>query len=106
MKAMKKEKLFTRNFTLLILGQVSSLTGNYTSSLPCRCMCWSRPARPPSFAGMLSAAAAGPPFCSRLRQDPCRQGQPQTHHGGVGRPVRLIGTGGGAGCCRWGGSFG
>src|SRR5699024_1301852 len=28
MKAMKKEKLFTRNFTLLILGQVSSLTGN------------------------------------------------------------------------------
>ena len=25
-----KEKLFTRNFTLLILGQVSSLIGNYS----------------------------------------------------------------------------
>ena len=25
-----KEKLFTRNFTFLILGQVSSLMGNYT----------------------------------------------------------------------------
>ena len=28
-KAMKK-KLFTRNFTLLLLGQASSLVGNYT----------------------------------------------------------------------------
>ena len=27
---MKKQKLFTRNFTFLILGQVSSLIGNYT----------------------------------------------------------------------------
>ena len=25
-----KDKLFTRNFTFLILGQVSSLIGNYT----------------------------------------------------------------------------
>lgn len=53
MKAMKKEKLFTRNFTLLILGQVSSLTGNYTLKFALsNVMCWSRPAHGLLFAGV------------------------------------------------------
>lgn len=42
-----KDKLFTRNFTFLILGQVSSLIGNYTLKFAYPCMCWSRPGQRP-----------------------------------------------------------
>ncbi len=56
MKAMKKEKLFTRNFTLLILGQVSSLTGNYTLKFALSMYVLEQTGSASSFAWMLSAA--------------------------------------------------
>ena len=56
MKAMKKEKLFTRNFTLLILGQVSSLTGNYTLKFALSMYVLEQTDSAAVFAGMLSAA--------------------------------------------------
>lgn len=56
MKAMKKEKLFTRNFTLLILGQVSSLTGNYTLKFALSVYVLEQTGSASIFAGMLSAA--------------------------------------------------
>ncbi len=56
MKAMKKEKLFTRNFTLLILGQVSSLTGNYTLKFALSMYVLEQTGSAAVFAGMLSAA--------------------------------------------------
>lgn len=56
MKAMKKEKLFTRNFTLLILGQVSSLTGNYTIKFALSMYVLEQTGSASIFAGMLSAA--------------------------------------------------
>ena len=56
MKAMKKEKLFTRNFTLLILGQVSSLTGNYTLKFALSMYVLDQTGSASIFAGMLSAA--------------------------------------------------
>lgn len=56
MKAMKKEKLFTRNFTLLILGQVSSLTGNYTLKFGLSMYVLEQTGSASIFAGMLSAA--------------------------------------------------
>ncbi len=55
MKAMKKEKLFTRNFTLLILGQVSSLTGNYTLKFALSMYVLEQTGSASIFAGMLSA---------------------------------------------------
>ena len=56
MKAMKKEKLFTRNFTLLILGQVSSLTGNYTLKFALSMYVLEQTGSAAVFAGMLAAA--------------------------------------------------
>ncbi len=56
MKAMKKEKLFTRNFTLLILGQVSSLTGNYTLKFALSMYVLEQTGSASIFAGMLAAA--------------------------------------------------
>lgn len=56
MKAMKKEKLFTRNFTLLILGQVSSLIGNYTLKFALSMYVLEQTGSASIFAGMLSAA--------------------------------------------------
>ena len=56
MKAMKKEKLFTRNFTLLILGQVSSLTGNYTLKFALSMYVLEQTGSASIFARMLSAA--------------------------------------------------
>ena len=56
MKAMKKEKLFTRNFTLLILGQVSSLTGNYILKFALSMYVLEQTGSASIFAGMLSAA--------------------------------------------------
>ena len=56
MKAMKKEKLFTRNFTLLILGQVSSLTGNYTLKFALSMYVLEQTGSASIFAGLLSAA--------------------------------------------------
>ena len=56
MKAMKKEKLFTRNFALLILGQVSSLTGNYTLKFALSMYVLEQTGSASIFAGMLSAA--------------------------------------------------
>lgn len=56
MKEMQKEKLFTRNFTLLILGQVSSLTGNYTLKFALSMYVLEQTGSASIFAGMLSAA--------------------------------------------------
>lgn len=55
MKAMKKEKLFTHNFTLLILGQVSSLTGNYTLKFALSMYVLEQTGSASIFAGLLSA---------------------------------------------------
>ena len=64
MKAMKKEKLFTRNFTLLILGQVSSLTGNYTLKFALSMYVLEQTGSASIFAGMLSAALLPPVLLS------------------------------------------
>ena len=56
MKEMQKERLFTRNFTLLILGQVSSLTGNYTLKFALSMYVLEQTGSASIFAGMLSAA--------------------------------------------------
>ena len=51
-----RQKLFTRNFTLLILGQVSSLTGNYTLKFALSMYVLEQTGSASIFAGMLSAA--------------------------------------------------
>lgn len=56
MKEMQKERLFTRNFTLLILGQVSSLTGNYTLKFALSMYVLEQTGSAAVFAGMLAAA--------------------------------------------------
>ena len=105
MKAMKKEKLFTRNFTLLILGQVSSLTGNYTLKFALSMYVLEQTGSASIFAGMLSAALL-PPFCSRPSAESLQTGP--TANTSWWRWTRFLdwwcwrrGS-----CCRWGGSFG
>lgn len=56
MKEMQKERLFTRNFTLLILGQISSLTGNYTLKFALSMYVLEQTGSAAIFAGMLAAA--------------------------------------------------
>ncbi len=51
-----KEKLFTRNFTLLVLGQVSSLFGNYILRLALSMYVLEVTGSAAVFAGLLSAA--------------------------------------------------
>lgn len=51
-----KEKLFTRNFTLLVLGQVSSLFGNYILRLALSMYVLDLTGSAAVFAGILSAA--------------------------------------------------
>ena len=106
MKAMKKEKLFTRNFTLLILG---------TGELPHRQLhpqvcpvdvCAGADRFGLHLCGDAVGGAAAHRSALALRRNPCRQGQPQTHHGGAGCPVRLIGTGGGVAAAAGEGALG
>lgn len=52
-----KEKLFTKNFTLLVLGQVSSLFGNYILRLALSMYVLELTGSAAVFAGILSAAA-------------------------------------------------
>ena len=51
-----KEKLFNRNFTLLILGQVSSLTGNLTLKFALSMYVLERTGSASLFAGLLAAS--------------------------------------------------
>lgn len=51
-----KEKLFNRNFTLLILGQVSSLIGNYTLRFALSMHVLEQTGSASVFAGLLSLA--------------------------------------------------
>ena len=51
-----KEKLFTKNFTLLVLGQVSSLFGNYILRLALSMYVLDLTGSAAVFAGLLSAA--------------------------------------------------
>ena len=51
-----KEKLFNRNFTLLILGQVSSLTGNLTLKFALSMYILERTGSASLFAGLLAAS--------------------------------------------------
>ncbi len=51
-----KQGLFTRNFTLLLLGQVSSLVGNYTLKFALSMYILERTGSAAVFAGILSAA--------------------------------------------------
>ena len=51
-----KEKLFTKNFTLLVLGQVSSLFGNYIMRLALSMYVLELTGSAAVFAGLLSAA--------------------------------------------------
>ena len=49
-----RQKLFTRNFTLLILGQASSLTGNYTLRFALSMYVLEQTGSASVFAGLLS----------------------------------------------------
>ena len=51
-----KEKLFNRNFTLLILGQVSSLTGNLTLKFALSMYILEQTGSASLFAGLLAAS--------------------------------------------------
>lgn len=51
-----KQKLFTRNFTFLILGQVSSLTGNYTLKFALSMYVLEQTGSASVFAGLLALA--------------------------------------------------
>ena len=51
-----KEKLFTRNFTFLILGQVSSLMGNYTLKFALSMYVLEQTGSASVFAGLLALA--------------------------------------------------
>ena len=51
-----KEKLFNRNFTLLILGQVSSLTGNLTLKFALSMYVLEQTGSASLFAGLLAAS--------------------------------------------------
>ena len=51
-----KKKLFTRNFTFLILGQISSLLGNYTLKFALSMYVLEKTGSASVFAGLLAAA--------------------------------------------------
>ena len=52
----KTEKLFTKNFTFLMLGQIISLIGNYTLKFALSMYVLEQTGSASIFAGMLSAA--------------------------------------------------
>ncbi len=60
------QKLFTRNFTLLILGQTTSLFGNFILKLALSMYILEATGSAAIFAGILSAAAIPPIFLSPL----------------------------------------
>ena len=51
-----KQKLFTRNFTFLILGQISSLVGNYTLRFALSMYVLEQTGSASIFAGLLALA--------------------------------------------------
>lgn len=53
---MKAERLFTRNFTFLILGQISSLLGNYTLKFALSMYILEQTGSASVFAAMLAVA--------------------------------------------------
>ena len=59
-----KKKLFTRNFTFLILGQISSLLGNYTLKFALSMYVLEKTGSASVFAGLLAAAMLPPIFLS------------------------------------------
>ena len=61
-----KQRLFTRNFTLLILGQVSSLVGNYTLKFALSMYVLEQTGSAAVFAGLLAAALLPTIFLSPL----------------------------------------
>ena len=63
-KTKARSTLFTRNFTLLVLGQVSSLLGNYTLKFALSMYVLERTGSASVFAGLLAAAMA-PTICCR-----------------------------------------
>ena len=56
MKPRNQEKLFTRNFTFLILGQITSLFGNYTLKFALSMYVLEKTGSAAAFAGLLAAA--------------------------------------------------
>ena len=53
---MVPQKLFTRNFTLLLLGQISSLLGNYTLKFALSMYVLDKTGSASIFASLLAAA--------------------------------------------------
>lgn len=106
MKAMKKEKLFTRNFTLLILGQVSSLTGNYTLKFALSMYVLEQTGSASIFAGMLSAALLPTVLLSPFGGILADRANRQTTSWWRWMPCPAYRYWRRGCCCRWGGSFG
>ena len=64
-----KTKLFTRNFTFLILGQISSLFGNYTLRFAMSMYVLEQTGSASIFAGLLACPCCRP-FCFPLWRHP------------------------------------
>ena len=61
-----RDKLFTRNFTFLILGQVSSLIGNYTLKFALSMYVLEQTGSASIFATLLAVAMLLPSCCPPL----------------------------------------
>lgn len=68
------EKLFTKNFILLVLGQASSLFGNFILKLALSMYVLETTGSAAIFAGILSVATIPTILLSPLRRNSCRQG--------------------------------
>ena len=66
-----EEKLFTKNFTLLVLGQISSLFGNYILKLALSMYVLEVTGSAAIFAGILSLATIPTILLSPLGGDNC-----------------------------------
>ena len=84
-----KEKLFTKNFTLLVLGQVSSLFGNYIMRLALSMYVLELTESAAVFAGLLSSVVCLPTPAEKLpEEETCINGFACLRDGHTGRRER------------------
>ena len=79
-----KEKLFNRNFTLLLLGQVCSLIGNYTLKFALSMYVLERTGSAAIFAGLLAVATMPQVLLAPIGGAARGPAEPEKHDGGAG----------------------
>ena len=87
-----KPKLFTRNFTFLILGQISSLIGNLYSEIRPVHVCIGANRISFYFCRAVGTGSAPYDFAVSFWRNPRRPGKPPQYHGCAGYSLRAVCT--------------